>query len=150
MSKDKNQLTLLEQILDSKIETLPTLPTQQRFSSKYMILVKSNELYYAIGSAINQDLSSSPIFKTNVSPNKLMLYKNGKISSMIKGEKGFGGHEGFEIVDAIEKTSNLMNHIVPILNYKLAEIYYEAYAETNRLFNENQRLLAQQNTFVTQ
>ncbi|GAA7228976.1 hypothetical protein HpCK71_12850 [Helicobacter pylori] len=28
---DKNQLTLLEQILDSKIEVLPTLPTQQRF-----------------------------------------------------------------------------------------------------------------------
>ncbi|GAA9681617.1 hypothetical protein HpVH33_10590 [Helicobacter pylori] len=150
MSKDKNQLTLLEQILDNKIEALPTLPTQQRFSSKYMILVKSNELYYAIGSAINQDLSSSPIFKTNVSPNKLMLYKNGKISSMIKGEKGFGGHEGFEIVDATELTTGFMNHIVPILNYKLAEIYYEAYAETNRLFNENQRLLAQQNTFVTQ
>ncbi len=40
MSKDKNQLALLEQILDSKIEALPTLPTQQRFSSKYMILVK--------------------------------------------------------------------------------------------------------------
>ncbi len=115
-----------------------------------MILVKSNELYYAIGSAINQDLSSSPIFKTNVSPNKLMLYKDGKFSSMIKGEKGFGGHEGFEIVDAIEKTLNLMNHVAPILNFKLAEIYYEAYAETNRLFNENQRLLAQQNTFVTQ
>ncbi|GAA9267385.1 hypothetical protein HpHA227_02780 [Helicobacter pylori] len=150
MSKDKNQLTLLEQILDSKIEALPTLPTQQRFSSKYMILVKSNELYYAIGSAINQDLSSSPIFKTNVSPNKLMLYKNGKISSMIKGEKGFGGHEGFEIVGATELTTGFMNHIVPILNYKLAEIYYEAYAETNRLFNENQRLLAQQNTFVAQ
>lgn len=146
----RNQLTLLEQILDSKIEALPTLPTQQRFSSKYMILVKSNELYYAIGSAINQDLSSSLIFKTNVSPNKLMLYKNGKISSMIKGEKGFGGHEGFEIVDATELTTGFMNHIVPILNYKLAEIYYEAYAETNRLFNENQRLLAQQNTFVTQ
>ncbi len=150
MSKDKNQLTLLEQTLDSKIEALSTLPTQQRFSSKYMILVKSNELYYAIGSAINQDLSSSPIFKTNVSLNKLMLYKNGKISSMIKGEKGFGGHEGFEIVDATELTTGFMNHIVPILNYKLAEIYYEAYAETNRLFNENQRLLAQQNTFVTQ
>ncbi|GAA7009665.1 hypothetical protein AOH416_06560 [Helicobacter pylori] len=150
MSKDKNQLTLLEQILGSKIEASPTLPTQQRFSSKYMILVKSNELYYAIGSAINQDLSSSPIFKTNVSPNKLMLYKNGKISSMIKGEKGFGGHEGFEIVDATELTTGFMNHIVPILNYKLAEIYYEAYVETNRLFNENQRLLAQQNTFVTQ
>ena len=121
MSKDKNQLTLLEQILDSKIEALPTLPTQQRFSSKYMILIKSNELYYAIGSAINQDLSSSPIFifKTNVSPDKLMLYKNGKISSMIKGEKGFGGHEGFEIVDATELTTGFMNHIVPILSYKL-------------------------------
>ncbi len=103
----------------------------------------------AIGSAINQDLSSSPIFKTNISPDKLMLYKNGKISSILKGEKGFGGHEGFEIVDAIELTTGFMNHIVPILNYKLAEIYYEAYAETNRLFNENQ-LLAQQNTFVAQ
>lgn len=114
-----------------------------------MILVKSNELYYAIGSAINQDLSSSPIFKTNISPDKLMLYKNGKISSILKGEKGFGGHEGFEIVDTIELTTGFMNHIVPILNYKLAEIYYEAYAETNRLFNENQ-LLAQQNTFVAQ
>ncbi|GAA7604347.1 hypothetical protein JP0079_05490 [Helicobacter pylori] len=129
---------------------MPTLPTQQRFNSKYMILVKSNELYYAIGSAINQDLSSSPIFKTNVSPNKLMLYKNGKISSMIKGEKEFGSHEGFETVDATELTTGFMNHVAPTLNYKLAEIYYEAYAETNRLFNENQRLLAQQNTFVTQ
>ncbi len=64
MSKDKNQLTLLEQILDSKIEALPTSPTQQRFSNKD-ISVKSNELYYAIGSAINQDLSSSPIFLQN-------------------------------------------------------------------------------------
>ncbi|ADO07396.1 hypothetical protein HPPC_05930 [Helicobacter pylori PeCan4] len=151
MPKDNSkEPTLLERVLDSKIEALPTLPTQQRSSSKDIILVKSNELYYAIGSAINQDLSSSPIFKTNVSPNKLMLYKNGKISSILKGEKGFGGHEGFEIVSAIEKTSNLMNHVAPILNYKLTEIYYEAYAETNRLFNENQRLLAQQNTFVTQ
>ncbi|WRA99464.1 hypothetical protein E5L34_05915 [Helicobacter pylori] len=150
MSKDKNQLTLFERILDSKIETLPTLPTQQRFSSKCIILVKSNELYNAIGSAINQDLSSSPIFKTNVSPNKLIRYtSNGKFSSMTKGEKGFGGHEGFEMVSAIEQTSNLMNHVVPILNYKLAEIYYEAYAETNRLFNENQKLLTQlQNTFI--
>ncbi len=149
MSKDKNQLTLLEQILDSKIEALPTSPTQQRFSNKD-ISVKSNELYYAIGSAINQDLSSSPIFKTNVSLDKLMLYKDGKFSSMIKGEKGFRGHEGFEIVGAIELTIGFMNHVAPILNHKLAEIYYEAYAETNRLFNENQRLLAQQNIFVTQ
>ncbi|GAA7413472.1 hypothetical protein MM0351_01850 [Helicobacter pylori] len=70
-------------------------------------------------STINQDLSSSPIFKTNVSPDKLMLYKNGKISSILKGGKGFGSHEGFEIVDAIELTTGFMNHIVPILSYKL-------------------------------
>lgn len=69
--QDKNQLTLLEQILDSKIEALPTLPTQQRFSSKYMILVKSNELYYAIGSAINQDLSSSPNIQNKCFPKQI-------------------------------------------------------------------------------
>ncbi len=154
MSKDKNkELTLLERVLDSRIEVLPTLPRKQTLDSncQHEILIKSNELCQAIGNAINQDLSSSPTFKTNVSPDKFIRYtSNGKFSSMVKGEKGFGGHEGFELVDAIEKTLNLMNHVAPILNFKLAEIYYEAYAETNRLFNENQRLLAQQNTFVTQ
>ncbi len=66
---------------------------------------------------------------------------------MLKGEKGFGSHIGFEIANIAIET---MNHIAPILNYKLAEIYYEAYAETNRLFDENQRLLTQQNIFVAQ
>ncbi|WRA27361.1 hypothetical protein KVM02_05950 [Helicobacter pylori] len=150
MSKDKNQLTLFERILDSKIEVLPTLPRKQTLDSNYqrMILIKSNELCYAIGNAMNQD--GRVYYKTSVSPDKLMRYtSNGQYSSMLKGEKGFGGHEGFEIVSAIEKTSNLMNHVAPILNYKLAEIYYEAYAETNRLFNENQKLLTQlQNTFI--
>ncbi len=49
MSKDKSQLTLLEQILDSKIEALPTLPRKQTLDSNYqrMILIESNELYYA-------------------------------------------------------------------------------------------------------
>ncbi len=151
MPKDNNkELTLLERVLDSRIEVLPTLPRKQTLDSncQHEISIKSNELYQAIGNAINQDLSSSPIFKINVSLDKLMLYKDGKFSSMVKGEKGFGGHEGFEIVSASEKTLNLMNHIVPILNYKLAEIYYEVYAKTNHLFN--QKLLAQQNTFVTQ
>ncbi len=153
MPKDNNkELTLLERVLDSRIEVLPTLPRKQTLDSncQHEISIKSNELYQAIGNAIDQDLSSSPIFKINVSLDKLMLYKDGKFSSMVKGEKGFGGHEGFEIVSASEKTLNLMNHIVPILNYKLSEIYYKTYAETNRLFNENQMLLAQQNIFVTQ
>ncbi len=115
-----------------------------------MIWVKSNELYYAISNAMNQNFDSFPLLTTNISLNKFIRYSNGKISSILKGEKGFGGHEGFKIVDTIELTIGFMNHIVPTLNYKLAEIYYEAYAETNRLFNENQRLLAQQNIFVTQ
>ncbi|WP_232254825.1 hypothetical protein [Helicobacter pylori] len=115
-----------------------------------MIWIKSNELYYAISNAMNQNFDSFPLLTTNISLNKFIRYSNGKISSILKGEKGFGGHEGFKIVDTIELTIGFMNHIVPTLNYKLAEIYYEAYAETNRLFNENQRLLAQQNIFVTQ
>ncbi|MFP6099475.1 hypothetical protein ACLGAQ_04495 [Helicobacter pylori] len=152
MPKDNNkELTLLERVLGSRIEVLPTLPRKQTLDSNYqrMILIKSNELYYAIGNAMNQD--GRVYYKTSVSPDRLMRYSsNGKYSSMQKGEKGFGGHEGFEIVGAIELTTGIMNHIAPILNYKLAEIYYEAYAETNRLFNENQRLLTQQNIFVAQ
>ncbi len=153
MPKDNNkELTLLERVLGSRIEVRPTLPRKQTLDSncQHKILIESNELYYAISNAMNQE-PRRVYYKTNVSSDKLIRYtSNGKISSMIKGEKGFGGHAGFEIVSASEKTLNLMNHIVPILNYKLAEIYYKAYAETNRLFDENQRLLTQQNTFVTQ
>ncbi|GAA6963387.1 hypothetical protein EWZ75_04560 [Helicobacter pylori] len=153
MPKDNNkELTLLERVLGSRIEVLPTLPRKQTLDSNYqrMILIKSNELYDKLGHIINHGLSSLPIFTTSVPLDKLVLYKDGKVSSMLKGVKGFGGHEGFEIVGAIELTTGIMNHIAPILNYKLAEIYYEAYAETNRLFDENQRLLTQQNIFVVQ
>ncbi|WP_187861973.1 hypothetical protein [Helicobacter pylori] len=149
MPKDNSkEPTLLERVLDSKIEVLPTLPRKQTLDSNYqrMILIKSNELCYAIGNAMNQD--GRVYYKTSVSPDKLMRYtSNGQYSSMLKGEKGFGSHIGFEIANIAIET---MNHIAPILNYKLAEIYYETYAETNRLFNENQSLLAQQNIFVTQ
>ncbi len=153
MPKDNNkELTLLERVLDSRIEVLPTLPRKTNTDSNYqrMILIKSNELYYAISNAMNQNFDSFPLLTTSISLNKFIRYSNGKISSILKGEKGFGGHEGFEIVDTIELTTGFMNHIVPILNYELAKIYYEAYAETNRLFDENQRLLTQQSTFVTQ
>ncbi|GAA9228997.1 hypothetical protein [Helicobacter pylori] len=153
MPKDNNkELTLLERVLGSRIEVLPTLPRKQTLDSNYqrMILIKSNELYDKLGHIINHGLSSLPIFTTSVPLDKLVLYKDGKVSSMLKGVKGFGGHEGFEIVGAIELTTGIMNHIAPILNYELVKIYYEAYAETNRLFNENQSLLTQQNIFVTQ
>ncbi|RVZ72654.1 hypothetical protein FE354_05905 [Helicobacter pylori] len=148
MPKDNSkEPTPLERVLD-RIEVLPTLPRKQTLDSNYqrMILIKSNELCYAIGNAMNQD--GRVYYKTSVSPDKLMRYtSNGQYSSMLKGEKGFGSHIGFEIANIAIET---MNHIAPILNYKLAEIYYEAYAETNRLFNENQRLLTQQNVFVAQ
>ncbi|GAA9549197.1 hypothetical protein UBN62_07710 [Helicobacter pylori] len=150
MPKDNNkELTLFERVWGSEIKILPTLPRKQTLDSNYqrMILIKSNELYYAIGNAMNQD--GRVYYKTSVSPDKLMRYtSNGQYSSMLEGEKGFGSHIGFEIANNI--AIETMNHIAPILNYKLAEIYYEAYAETNRLFNENQSLLTQQNIFVTQ
>ncbi|MCQ2707911.1 hypothetical protein JT139_07530 [Helicobacter pylori] len=150
MPKDNNkELTLFEMVWGSEIKILPTSSIERAPDSKYllMILIKSNELCYAIGNAMNQD--GRVCYQTSVSPDKLMRYtSNGQYSSMLKGEKGFGSHIGFEIANNI--AIETMNHIAPILNYKLAEIYYDAYAETNRLFNENQRLLTQQNIFVTQ
>ncbi|GHS40856.1 hypothetical protein VN1161_10470 [Helicobacter pylori] len=50
MPKDNSkEPTLLERVLDSKIEVLPTLPRKQTLDSNYqrMILIKSNELCYA-------------------------------------------------------------------------------------------------------
>ncbi|MGL2704737.1 hypothetical protein ACQJ7L_00475 [Helicobacter pylori] len=151
MPKDNNkELTLFERVWGSEIEILPISLIEQTPSEfLYMILIKSNELYCAISNAMNQH--GRVCYRTSVSPDKLMRYtSNGQYSSMLKGEKGFGKHEGLELLNAIELTTETMNHIAPILNYKLAKIYYEAYAETNRLFNENQRLLTQQNIFVAQ
>ncbi|PUD48539.1 hypothetical protein FNE11_05685 [Helicobacter pylori] len=153
MPKDNNkELTLLERVLGSRIEVLPTLPRKQTLDSNYqhMILIKSNELYDKLGHIINHGLSSLPIFTTSIPLDKLVLYKDGKVSSMLKGVKGVGGHQGFELINHTELAVNIMNHIIPSLNYELSKIYYEAYAKTNCLFNENQRLLAQQNIFVAQ
>ncbi|PUB99198.1 hypothetical protein C2S39_07265 [Helicobacter pylori] len=153
MPKDNNkEPTLLEKALGSRIESRPTLPRKQTLDSNYqrMILIKSNELCDKLGPIINHGLSSLPIFTTSVPLDKLVLYKDGKVSSMLKGVKGVGGHQGFELINHTELAVNIMNHIIPSLNYELSKIYYEAYAETNRLFDENQRLLTQQNIFVTQ
>ncbi|GAA7483578.1 hypothetical protein KVK32_05645 [Helicobacter pylori] len=149
MPKDNNkELTLLERVFGQRIIALPQ--KSNSMNCQYSIQIKSNELYDKLGHIINHDLSSLPIFTTSVPLDKLVLYKDGKVSSMLKGVKGVGGHQGFELINHTELAVNIMNHIAPILNYKLAEIYYKAYAETNRLFDENQRLLAQQNIFVAQ
>ncbi len=55
MPKDNSkEPTPLERVLD-RIEVLPTLPRKQTLDSNYqrMILIKSNELCYAIGNAMN-------------------------------------------------------------------------------------------------
>ncbi len=150
LENNDKKLTLFEMVLGSEIKILPTSPKKQTFDSNDQLLIKSNELYCAISNAMNQNLGSFPFLTTNISLDKFMQYKNGKFSSMLKGEKGFGKHEGLDLVNTIELTTKTMKHIVPILNIKLAEIYYEAYAETNRLFDENQRLFTQQNILVTQ
>ncbi len=72
MPKDNNkELTLLERVLGSRIEVLPTLPRKQTLDSNYqrMILIKSNELCYAIGNTMNQD--GRVYYKTSVSPDNI-------------------------------------------------------------------------------
>lgn len=75
MPKDNNkELTLFERVWDSEIKILPTLLRKQEPDSNYqrMILIKSNELCYAIGNAMNQD--GRVYYKTSVSLDKLMQY----------------------------------------------------------------------------
>lgn len=102
-----------------------------------MILIKLNELYDKLGYIINYGFSFLFIFIISVFLDKLVLYKDGKVLFMLKGVKGFGGYEGFEIVGVIELIIGIMNYIVFIFNYKLVEIYYEVYVEINCFFDEN-------------
>jgi|GEM_PF-4594299 len=66
------------------------------------------------------------ILQFGISPENYMRYKNGKVSSIIKGDTGFKSHEGFEAV----KMVNLVDAIFGEVSH-----YY-----TNKIFSEFQQL----------
>ena len=71
------------------------------------------------------------ILKFEISPENYMRYKNGKVSSIVKGNTGFKNHEGFEAV----KMVNLVDAIFgEVSQYYTNQILYEFQKLTNNIF----------------
>ena len=73
----------------------------------------------------------SEILQFGISPESYMRYKNGKVSSIVKGDAGFKSHEGFEAV----KMVNLVDAIFgEVSQYYTNQILSEFQQLTNNIF----------------
>jgi uncharacterized membrane protein len=49
--------------------------------------------------------------KFSITPENYMKYKNGKVSSIIKGDSGFKSHEGFEAVKMVNLVDSIFSEV---------------------------------------
>jgi hypothetical protein len=71
------------------------------------------------------------ILQFSISPENYMRYKNGKVSSIVKGDAGFQNHEGFEAV----KMVNLVDSIfTEVSQYYTNQVLTEFQELTNNIF----------------
>jgi len=82
-----------------------------------------HELYMDLNK-IFEDVFGKNIYKCDISPENLMTYKNGKVSSILKNEKEFSGHYGFDVISITNMTDILMNKInASMLNQIINRFY---------------------------
>lgn len=113
------KLVTLERVLGSEISFQPL---QQKINNPPQHLsIASPDLHSELVRFF--DSSERTFFTTNVDVNRLVKYGDGSISSMVKGIKGIGGHQGFEAIDSIELANDLFMNIGTAFNNAVARIY---------------------------
>ncbi|MCI4184711.1 hypothetical protein MRO89_01840 [Dickeya dianthicola] len=71
------------------------------------------------------------LLKFSISPESYMRYKNGRVSSIVKGESGFKHHEGFEAVRMV----NIVDSIFTEINQFLVDrVMSDFQVLTNKIF----------------
>lgn len=120
----QNLPMLLDQINQSfDLSIKPVIREHGRGSTSGIEL--SSELYNRLV-AKTQNEFGGEVLQFAISPESYMRYKNGRVSSIVKGESGFKTHEGFEAVRMV----NIVDSIFTEVNQFL----------TNRVMNEFQVL----------
>ncbi len=78
-----------------------------------------------------EGLFGEQILVLGISPESYMRYKNGKISSIIKGETGFKSHEGFEAVNMVAVVDSIFSEVN---QYFASKVMSEFQLVTNAIF----------------
>lgn len=132
-----NKQSLFEIIIGSTIEMAEPRNNNQNPAT---IQIISNELHSGLANFFGTNTS---LFRTNLSLEKVVRYKDGSYSSMEKAIKGgFSKHQGYEIVQGLDLAQQIMTHVMPCLNQKLFSIYAE-------IINQNANYIEQiQNIFI--
>jgi hypothetical protein len=70
----------------------------------------SNDLHTRLNAILKNTLGDK-IYTCDISPENLMSYRNGKISSLIKSGHEISGHYGFDVISVVNITDMLINDI---------------------------------------
>ncbi|MCD9482448.1 hypothetical protein GLP25_04490 [Photobacterium phosphoreum] len=71
------------------------------------------------------------VLQFGISPENYMRYKNGKVSSIVKGDSGFQSHEGFEAVKMVSLVDSIFGEVS---QYYTNQILMEFQELTNNIF----------------
>lgn len=114
-----DKIITLERVLGSEISFQPL--QERTYNHPQQLPIVSPELYSELVSFFGSP--ERAFFTTNVDVNRLVKYGNGSFSSMVKGIKGIGGHQGFDTINSIELANDLFMHIGTAFNNAVAKIY---------------------------
>lgn len=74
----------------------------------------------------------SEVLQFGISPESYMRYKNGRVSSIVKGESGFKSHEGFEAVKMVNIVDSIFTEVSQFLTNRVMS---EFQILTNHVFS---------------
>ena len=95
-----------------------------------MVSIDSN-IYKNIVDRAEKEYGHS-LLKFSISPENYMRYKNGKISSIVRGDSGFQRHEGFEAVKMVNIVDSIFTEVS---QYYTANILQELNNLSNQIFS---------------
>jgi hypothetical protein len=94
-----------------------------------------HDLYTRLNKILGNTLGKS-VYKCDISPENLMAYKNGKVSSMLKNGSEISGHYGFDVVSVTNITDILINEInASLLNEVINNFNTTAFKIINSIKN---------------
>lgn len=110
------------------------------------VSIDSN-IYKSIVDKTEKEYGQS-ILKFGISPENYMRYKNGKISSIIKGDTGFQKHDGFEAIKMVNIVDSIFTEVS---QYYTTKILQELNSLSDKIFlaiNSFQNQILVQNLYL--
>lgn len=125
----QNLPMLLDQINQSFDLSIKPFPSGSRGFTSGIEL--SSELYNRLVEKTQSEFGGE-VLQFAISPESYMRYKNGRVSSIVKGESGFKTHEGFEAVRMVNIVDSIFSEVNQFLTN---QVMSEFQVLTNNIFS---------------